>query len=251
MPIDIHELLTTAAGAPPGPAPEAQILRRASARRIRRRATQATLSLLLVVGLGAAVMNQLTRPSVELGGPPAGSAEGVPACIARPNRRPGGGHGCTTSIDKTQGLVWRYPDDWFEQKTIRGDRLELRLRTVATLSTPHVKPPRTVRGHMKRCPVGIEALAAVENDGALIALQMARSSDARGFGPRPERFGAPGTPLQRPPASCAGSTVARYTFSEGGRDFRAYVILRPKASEVTRKTALAVLNTLRVIEPSG
>ncbi len=205
---------------------------------------QATLSLLLVVGLGAAAMNQLTRPSVELGGPSGSDPGAVPACIAH------GGHGCITSVDKIHGFSWRFLDRWFESKTLLKGGPDGTLRTVVTLSTPHVEEPaRTFRGAMKLCPVEPEELQKVANDGALIVLQMARRSDARGFGSRPPSFGDPGSPLDPSSRSCAGNTVTRYTFSKGGRDFRAYVILLPKASEATRKSAIAVLNTLRVTDP--
>lgn len=243
MPTDMHDLLAEAAGPHPGTAPEERILRRASARRARRRVAQATLSLVLVAGLTAVTLNQLARPRVELADQP--PIDAVPACIA------GGGEGCNLSVDKRNRFSWRFPDRWFESKTVLQGGVDDRLRTVATLSTPLVDDPdETLHGSMRSCPVPLEALQSAGDEGALIALQMARSKGTRGFEPRPERFGDAGAGVQQPTPRCAGSNVVRYTFTDTGRDFRAYVILRPRASDVTRDAALAVLDTLRV-EPAG
>jgi hypothetical protein len=97
--------------------------------------------------------------------------------------------------------------------------------------------------------LALESMGPVD---ALVTLQ--EVSTDNGFGPRPRDFGTTNGDTSDS-VDCLSSTdqlsLEGFTFSEGGRDFRAYVAFGSEVPEETKRSAWQVLESFLVCDPAS
>ncbi len=253
MPSDIEHLLHQAAGPLPTEAPEAQILRRAASRRRRRRLSQVALTVAMLAGVSFAGLNLLQRPSVEFS-PADQPADYSPSwCAQALGDAPGADDpGCSILVDRVNNYRVLVPDGWHT----------LMARDPAfTTGFPRSNCPgrkcvskRYVSGKSgKECRVPFPSLMG--EHGVTVAVLSGTEAPGVKFPPRPASFtfarGEAAPPFGKPCAFPPGSTTSWFTFRDGGRNFHAVVAVGPQASADRRRAALRVLNSFKVLRPSG
>ena len=246
MPTDIEQLLRDAAGPLPTHAPAAQILRRASARRTRRRVSRVAMSVIVLAGLSVLTVNQLARPRVELapGDQPGRYNQGW--CLTGRGDGATSGDTCTTVVDRVNDVRFLVPEGW--QSSSGANRHGVReLQAFTTAAPTDLPAPPT------ECLVPF--LEQMGEEGAAVAVLSGSDAPGLEFGRRPKTprldGGDPVPPFGEPCGAPPESTVAWFAFRDKGRNFHAVMAVGPEASADRRRAAERVLNSFTVLRPAG
>ena len=245
MPTDIADLLEAAAGPLPRSAPEAAILRRAGARRSRRRAAQVALSLVLLIAVPVAVLNVVSRTTVEFAPADQPNAPGGNHwCAAAPGDAEPDGGGCVEVVNRADNLRFQVPDGWHQSSGVVNHGV----RELPAFTTAALDPALAFDA---ACLVPV--LSEMGEDGAAVAVLTASDAQGLEFPPRPKVFTFADAAAAPPFGAACGAppnaTIAWFSFRDGGRKFHAVAAAGPDATAGRRKAALQVLNSMEVVRP--
>ena len=153
---------------------------------------------------------------------------------------------CREEVLDEHKVVVYYPLDWVRAEEPLIGQVEgvQELFSVGTFAmTPGVADCETLPGR---------ALESMGPGDALVTLQ--EVSTTEGFGPRPQAFGpTKGDAIDS--VDCLARpeqlSLEVFTFSEAGRDFRAYVAFGSEVPEERKRSALRVLDSFLVCDPTS